>query len=147
MAKARAQLADCARLGLWDAPTEIIELLAHAERLPPASAAYAVLHGDLHVRHVLVDDGGASGVIDWIDICKGEPAVDLSLLWSAFEPDERTAFLETYGPTPEDQLLKARVLACSLNAALALYARDVGHARLERAAVEGLERTTREHPP
>jgi aminoglycoside phosphotransferase (APT) family kinase protein len=144
VAKARAQLADCARLGLWSAPKGIVAILSRAERLPAAHAADTVLHGDLHVRHVLVDDDGASGVIDWIDLCRGEPAVDLSLLWSAFEPDERTVFLGAYGPVTEEQLLRARVLACSLNAALALYARGVGNPRLERAAVDGLERTARD---
>jgi aminoglycoside phosphotransferase (APT) family kinase protein len=37
-------------------------------------------HGDLHVRHLLVDgDGSAAGVIDWGDLCLADAAVDLSI--------------------------------------------------------------------
>ena len=32
-----------------------------------------LVHGDLHVRHVLVDNGELSGVIDWGDVCVGDP--------------------------------------------------------------------------
>jgi aminoglycoside phosphotransferase (APT) family kinase protein len=47
-------------------------LLEQAAALPPAEPS-VVAHGDLHVRHLLVDDGEASGVIDWGDLCRGDP--------------------------------------------------------------------------
>ena len=51
----------------------------------------AVCHGDLHFRHVLVDGGRVTGLIDWIDLCRGDPALDLQLVWSALQPEERDA--------------------------------------------------------
>jgi aminoglycoside phosphotransferase (APT) family kinase protein len=35
------------------------------------------LHGDLHARNVLVEDGVITGVIDWGDMCSGDSAVIL----------------------------------------------------------------------
>lgn len=36
------------------------------------------LHGDLHPAHVVVSDGALAGVIDFGDMCAGDPAVDLA---------------------------------------------------------------------
>lgn len=82
-------------------------LLEAAERLPVPGPAVLV-HGDLHVRHLLVDAGGAlASVIDWGDVCRA----DLSLVWSLLPPAGRAAFLQEYGPLDETTLLRARVLA------------------------------------
>jgi aminoglycoside phosphotransferase (APT) family kinase protein len=125
---------------VWSAPTAAGELLAGAEHLPPPQAP-VVVHGDLHFRHLLVDGGHASGVIDWGDVCLADPAIDLSLLWSFVAPEHRAAFLEAYGPVTEAQLVRARVLALQLCATLAHYGRVEGNAAVERAGVDGLERT------
>lgn len=37
----------------------------------------ALLHGDLHPRHIFAADGGLSGLIDWGDVAVGDPAFDL----------------------------------------------------------------------
>jgi aminoglycoside phosphotransferase (APT) family kinase protein len=47
------------------------------------------LHGDLHPTNILVHGGSLSAVIDWGDICSGDPATDLALLWMMFPPDAR----------------------------------------------------------
>jgi aminoglycoside phosphotransferase (APT) family kinase protein len=135
------RIAEAERLGLWRAPAAVSRWLAEAESLPGPGAA-AVLHGDLHFRHVLVDEDGAlAGVIDWGDICRGDPSIDLSLLWSFFPPNGRSAFLDAYGPVTADQLLRARVLALCLCAVLALYAHHEGMVGVEGEALDGLERT------
>ena len=55
------------------------------------SVIRVVLHGDLHFRHLLVDEDGAlTGVIDWGDLCCGDPSIDISLLWSFFPPEGRS---------------------------------------------------------
>jgi aminoglycoside phosphotransferase (APT) family kinase protein len=138
--RTRAQLGELERLGSWSASEEVEPLLRDAEMLAPA-ADEVLLHGDLHVRHVLVERGRLSGVIDWGDVCAGDPAIDLALYWSLLSPDGRAAFVAGYGPLPGERLLRARVLSLSLCAILALYARDVGHASLEREALMGLDRT------
>ncbi len=121
-------------------PREVEQILAEAELLPP-SRARALVHGDLHVRHVLVEEGTLSGVIDWGDVCLSDPAIDLVLVWSLLPPEGRAGFVAEYGPVSDEQLLRARVLALFLSATLLLYARDLGHARLERECVAALERT------
>lgn len=125
----------------WSAPAGVAVLLEEAERLPPAHASVLV-HGDLHVRHVLVDESDAlAGVIDWGDVCRAHPSADLSLLWSLLPPAGRDAFLAAYGPVEEHGLLRARVLALFLCATLATYARAEGMADLEREVLCGLQRT------
>jgi len=134
----REQLAEVE--GLWRTPPFVERALAEAERLPPAAPS-AVVHGDLHFRHLLVDgDGRLSGVIDWGDLCRADPAVDLQLFWSFVPPPGRAEFLRAYGPVTDDQLLRARVLAFSLCAALAAYGHEDRLATVEREALDGLER-------
>jgi aminoglycoside phosphotransferase (APT) family kinase protein len=137
--RTREALADVEARGLWSVPQHVEELLSEAQDLPAASRTSAV-HGDLHLRHLLVHHGGASAVIDWIDLMEAAPAVDLILYWSAFSPAGRAAFLEVYGDLSEAELLRARVLAFNLCAILASYASAGGFARLEREAVAGLSR-------
>jgi aminoglycoside phosphotransferase (APT) family kinase protein len=136
---ARDELAELERLGLWRAPPQVLGLLEEAERLPPPELPVLV-HGDLHFRHVLVENATASGVIDWGDVCRADPAIDLPLYWSFIPPDGRGAFLDAYGAVNEAQLLRARVLAIGLCAVLARYGRHEGFEGVEREGVAGLER-------
>jgi aminoglycoside phosphotransferase (APT) family kinase protein len=127
-----------ARLG--HRPPAVDRVLAEAVALPPPEGD-VVVHGDLHFRHVLVDeDGGLAGVIDWGDVGHGDPSIDLSLLWSFFPAEGRAAFLDVYGPVSEAQLVRARALAVNLCTILAVYGRDEGMSELEREALAGLER-------
>jgi aminoglycoside phosphotransferase (APT) family kinase protein len=137
---ARESLDELERLGLWRRSPRVRELLREAEQLPPSRSPLSVAHGDLHFRHVLIDGGRASGVIDWIDLCRADPAVDLPLLWSFVPPSGRGAFLDAYGPVDDAQLLRARLLALFLAATLARYGRAEAHAAIEREALAGLER-------
>jgi aminoglycoside phosphotransferase (APT) family kinase protein len=126
--------------GLWRPPRSVAVLLEEAASLP-APEPVAVLHGDLHMRHLLVDSAGAlAGVIDFGDICVGDPAVDLSLLWSLLPPAGRADFLDEYGPLRDDQLVRARVLAINLCAILALYGHHEGMPAVKNEALAGLER-------
>jgi aminoglycoside phosphotransferase (APT) family kinase protein len=138
-ALAREELAELERLGLWSTPARARRLLEEAEDLPPPEPP-VVVHGDLHFRHLLVDRGAAAGVIDWGDVCRADPAIDLPLLWSFVPPEGRAAFLDTYGEVGEAQLLRARVLAIQLSAVLARYGHLEGLEGVEREGLAGLER-------
>jgi aminoglycoside phosphotransferase (APT) family kinase protein len=142
--KTRTALRELRGVGLWREPPQLAGLLDRAERLQPAVVPPAVVHGDLHFRHLLVDRGHASGVIDWIDLCRGDPAIDLQILWSFVPPDGRSAFLDAYGPVSDDQLVRARVVALSLSASLALYGRAEALATIEHEALAALDRTLSE---
>ncbi len=49
------------------------------------------IHGDLHALNVLVDEGSISAVIDFGDVCAGDPATDLSAAWGLFDADARAS--------------------------------------------------------
>jgi aminoglycoside phosphotransferase (APT) family kinase protein len=134
------RIAELEQEGVWHAPAVVAELFAQAEALP-ASTRAVVCHGDLHFRHLLVDGHGAlTGVIDWGDLCRAEPAIDLSLLWSFFPPAGRAAFLDVYGALTDDQHVRARLLAVNLCVILALYGHHEGMDGVKREALGGLER-------
>jgi aminoglycoside phosphotransferase (APT) family kinase protein len=134
------QLEPVEAAGVWRAPESVHRLLDAAHSLPKPEST-AVVHGDLHFRHLLVDDHDVlSGVIDWGDLCRGDPSIDLTLFWSLLPAASRPDFLAAYGPVREDQLLRARVLAINLCAILALYAHDEGMPAVENEALAGLER-------
>jgi aminoglycoside phosphotransferase (APT) family kinase protein len=139
--KTREQLGELEAAGLWQRPASVDRLLEAAEGLPPSDAV-AVVHGDLHFRQVLVgDDATLTGVIDWVDVCRSDPAIDLSMLWSYLPRHGRAAFLSEYGSVSDDQLVRARVIALSLSAALAHYGHYEGFQAIEREALSGLVRT------
>ena len=135
---ARERLAE-----LGGAPAGTEDVLEAALALPPPERL-ALVHGDLHLRHVFVDEGGLSGVIDWGDVCRADPAIDLVLVWCALPAAARPSFFAEYGEVPEDGLLRARVLSIFLCAALALHARHEGLEHVERESLAGLERTLAE---
>jgi aminoglycoside phosphotransferase (APT) family kinase protein len=142
--KTRVQLADLEAEGIWRRRASVDRLLDEAEQLPDSQVS-VVVHGDLHFRQVLVDGNGrATGVIDWVDVCRSDPAIDLSMLWSYFPVEGREAFLAEYGPVSDEQLLRARVVAFSLSAALAHYGHGEGFSAIEREALAGLERAATE---
>jgi aminoglycoside phosphotransferase (APT) family kinase protein len=135
----RARLEELRQIGVWDAPHP--DWLDDAEVLPPSELT-AVTHGDLHVRHLLVDsNGNLTGVIDWGDLGRSDPAIDLVPNWSVLPPHARRVFVDAYGPISESALMRARVLALFLSATLALYARSESLPALERESLAGIERT------
>lgn len=42
------------------------------------------IHGDLHARNILVENGEITGIIDWGDMTVGDRATDLATLWMLF---------------------------------------------------------------
>jgi aminoglycoside phosphotransferase (APT) family kinase protein len=138
--KARAWLARLAEAGRR--PPEAEPLLREAERLGPARGPLVTTHGDLHIRHLLVDpaSGAATGVIDWGDLCVADPAVDLSLAYAGFAGAARAALLSAYGPVGAERETRARVLALCLCVMLAEYAAGTGRERLLAEALVGLRR-------
>ncbi len=138
--RAEEQLERLASLDLWRPPAAVAALLDEARALPEPDEL-VVCHGDLHLRHLLVSDAGdLAGVIDWIDVCRGDAAIDLLLYWGYLTPAGRRAFHEEYGPVGAEGLLRARVITLSIWGVLAEYARAVGLEPLGREALAGLDR-------
>lgn len=55
--------------------------------LPPWPGPPCWLHGDLHLGNLVVDGRGRlAGVIDFGDLCAGDPATDLAVAWMLADP-------------------------------------------------------------
>ena len=134
---ARQLLAELESSGIARCPAT--GLLNDASRLG-ASTETVYLHGDLHLRHVLVDGGSLAGVIDWGDTCLGDPSIDLQIAWSLLSAEGRVRFFAEYGPIGEERALRARMLAVGLCAMLVKYAHAVAYPSLQTEALAGLER-------
>ena len=53
------------------------------------------VHGDIAVGNLLVENGHLSAVIDFGQLCIGDPACDLSIAWTFFEKESRDKFRAT----------------------------------------------------
>ncbi len=122
-----------------DAPA----LVAAARQLPPARHT-AVCHGDLHMRQLLVDGDALTGIVDWVDVCRSDPAVDLSVAWSTLDAERRSAFFAAYGVVDDETRVRARVVAAFLCAMLADWAGKEQVPLVRDAAAAGLRRAIEE---
>ena len=82
--------------------------LAELERSQPEPAAETLIHGDLALDNVLVDEVGRLGLIDWAGGGPGDPRYDIALaLQTKPELDlsaaDIDAFFAGYGSTAVDQ--------------------------------------------
>ena len=85
----------------------------------PAGRSACWVHGDLHARNVLVSEGALTAVIDWGDLCRGDPATDLAAVWMLLDdPDARSNAIRYYGPAPEGAWLRALGWAVSFGTVL-----------------------------
>lgn len=141
VSRARENLAALDQLGVWHAPARVETILSSAEALGPTASTLVLAHGDLHQRNLLVGGGALTAIIDWVDVCRADPCIDLVPFWSLLDGAGREQFLAEYGPVTDEQLLRARVLAIGLDSMLARYAQEMRIASLERETIAALERT------
>ena len=135
----RRRLDEAATAGLCQMTDATERLLMAAAALPAPRAV--VLHGDLHARHVVVDANGLpTGVIDWGDVCAGDPSVDLSFAYGSLTGGARVAFLDAYGHVDQPTEVRARIIATSLGVALLAYAADRGMEALRAESARALAR-------
>ncbi|MCB9701912.1 MAG: phosphotransferase [Myxococcales bacterium] len=110
----------------------------------PTDGPEVLVHGDLHMRHVLVDGGRRPvGVIDWGDACLAPPVGDLAVYWYGLTPDQRPGFLAAYGAVEPAILAAARRWAAFSCLALAAASAASERAEVLAGAREGLRRTLR----
>ena len=114
---------------------------------PPWTGPPVWIHGDLHPLNLLVADGQLSAVIDWGDVCAGDPATDLSVAWMVLPVDVHPAFRLAAGiglAIDDATWARARGWALALSVAMLSFSDDdptiagIGtrtlHAVLESAA-------------
>jgi aminoglycoside phosphotransferase (APT) family kinase protein len=66
------------------------------------------LHGDLHPANVIVRDGTLAGVIDFGELCAGDPATDLSAAWILLPAGTASRFFDAYADADEATVARAR---------------------------------------
>ena len=72
------------------------------------------LHGDMHPGNLIVDRGRLTGVVDWGDLCAGDPATDLAVGWLALPAPVRPRFRAAYGDVDDDTWARAEGWALGL---------------------------------
>ncbi|AUZ86860.1 phosphotransferase [Arthrobacter agilis] len=86
------------------------------------------LHGDLHPANLVLGPGGVlAGVVDFGDLCSGDPATDLAAAWLVFDAAGRSVFrteLEALRPVDAATWARARGWAMSMGSALAASSDD-----------------------
>lgn len=119
--------------------------LALVEAAPLPTGRRVPVHGDLYTEHLLADSAGRiRAVIDWGDVHAGDPAVDLSFVFSLLPPAARGKFLERHGAVDEATLRLARARAVFHSTALTNFAAETGDERLLGAGLAALKRTLEE---
>jgi aminoglycoside phosphotransferase (APT) family kinase protein len=81
------------------------------------------LHADLHPANILVAKGTLAGVIDFGDMCAGDPATDLAAAWVLLPEGADSRFFDLY-EADKDTVRRARGWAMLKSWALI----EIGHA-------------------
>lgn len=66
------------------------------------------LHGDLHPANVIVSDGTLSGVIDFGELCAGDPATDLAAAWLLLPAGTTSRFFDVYADVDDATIRRAK---------------------------------------
>jgi aminoglycoside phosphotransferase (APT) family kinase protein len=96
---------DSARLGV--PPAQVRHSWEAAKQVPVDRPA-VWLHGDIHPRNVLVAGGELAAVVDWGDLCVGDPATDLAAAWMLFDNEAHGDLATAYGPMSAQTWERAR---------------------------------------
>jgi aminoglycoside phosphotransferase (APT) family kinase protein len=100
------------------------------------------LHGDPHPGNLVTRAGQLAGVIDFGDICAGDPATDLAAAWLAFPPVAHGPLREHADELGPGTWLRARGWAVAL--AMAITANSADNSELARVGTEALNRLAAE---
>ncbi|OLZ63248.1 aminoglycoside phosphotransferase [Streptomyces sp. IMTB 2501] len=99
-------LASATELGLIPAPGAVRAVWEDAVAAPVWAGPALWLHGDLHPANVLTADGTFCGVIDFGDLCTGDPACDLAAAWVLLPDGAADRFHAAYRPAPDPATLR-----------------------------------------
>ncbi|GAA1385881.1 hypothetical protein GCM10009639_08900 [Kitasatospora putterlickiae] len=94
-------LASAVGLGLVPDPDAVRALWEDAVTAPAWAGPPLWLHADLHPANVLTADGAFCGVIDFGDLCAGDPAYDLAAAWTLLPDGAADRFHRVYRPAAD----------------------------------------------
>lgn len=105
-------------------PPGFVELLTDLATTPQHRGPAVWVHGDLYTRHLVVQEHGVTGVIDWGDSHVGDPALDIAIAWMFLPPESWGEFREAYGGVDEATWRRARFRTMTHWTYLSEYARS-----------------------
>jgi aminoglycoside phosphotransferase (APT) family kinase protein len=115
------QFASATERGLVADPDAVRAVWDDAVAAPARTGPPLWLHGDLHPANVLTAGGTFCGVIDFGDLCAGDPACDLAAAWVLLPDGAADRFLDACRPIPDAATVRRargwavlRALACLL---------------------------------
>ncbi len=117
-------------------------LWARALDQPPWTGGDRWLHGDLHPLNLIWRNQRLVAVIDFGDICGGDPATDLAVAWYVFpDPVQRQHFqnLARIDGRPVDAATWHRAAGWALSVACAIAAGSADHPVLDRLSRRTLQ--------
>src|SRR5215472_3961786 len=82
--------------GLISDPAVVREVWDDALAAPSWTGPALWLHADLHPANLLTTDGNFCGVVDFGDMCAGDPACDLAACWMLLPDGAIDRFHQTY---------------------------------------------------
>lgn len=116
----------------------------------PAWAGPAVwLHADLHPANILTEDGNFCGVIDFGDMCAGDPACDLGAAWMLLPDGAIDRFHKCYSSAIDEATLRrargwalSKALVCLIIGDNGVHGRPGGKTAWGPPAQAALQRLT-----
>jgi aminoglycoside phosphotransferase (APT) family kinase protein len=101
-----SRLAEATRLGLIPDPAAVRAVWDDAVAAPRWAGPAMWIHGDLHPANLLTADGNFCGVIDFGDLCAGDPACDLAACWILLPDGAADRFHRAYRPAADAATLR-----------------------------------------
>lgn len=127
-----------------DVPDGLRSLWDELARTPPHPGPPAWVHGDPHPANVLIKADRLIAVIDFGDLCAGDPATDLAVGWLAFDRIGRGRFQDRYREIHGNDVdLWHRARAWALSLGLSLVANSDDNPMLAAIGSHALEQVER----
>jgi aminoglycoside phosphotransferase (APT) family kinase protein len=139
--------------GLVSDPDAVREVWDDALAAPEWTGPALWLHGDLHPANLLTRDGNFCGVVDFGDMCAGDPACDLAAGWMLLPDAVIDRFHQSCSPAADAATRRrargwalCKALACRLIGDAGVHGRPGGKATWGPPAAAALQRLTATRP-
>ncbi|MFE7543343.1 aminoglycoside phosphotransferase family protein [Streptomyces platensis] len=119
-------LKETTNLGLIPNPDTVREVWNDALAAPDWTGPSVWLHGDLHPANILTKDGNFCGVVDFGDMCAGDPACDLAAGWLLLPDGAIDRFHQSYSSAADTATLRRARGWALLKALVCLHIGDNG---------------------
>ena len=135
--------------GLIPDPDAVREVWDDALAAPDWAGPALWLHADLHPANLLTADGNFCGVVDFGDLCAGDPACDLAACWLLLPDGVIDRFHQSYSPAVDAATLRrargwalSKALVCLLVGDNGVHGRPGGKATWGPPGAAALQRLT-----